>query len=184
MSQMTRIRITHEQGFASRECLEEALATHNLLSQFAIARVGDKYQLDGTLSHRDKDEITLKNELKEKLDEAIRTILPTYTRLLATDEFNDQGFYLKRETKDIHEETLVFEKIHSFSERDVPEQIILKIRNDYNLTIDAQNFTGDKCRDTTKKFEDDIGKVIDRIMKPEEATNNRRLIEMEIPICR
>jgi len=179
---MTRIQITHKHGFTSRECLEEALATHNLLSQFAIARVGDKYQLNATLSSRDVNREMLENELKKKLDEAIKTILPTYTKLLATDDFNGKGFYLKRETKDIVEETLVFEMINAFSEKDVPEQIILKIRNDYSLTIETKNFTGSKCRETTKHFEDDIGQVIYREMKPEAATNSRRLLEQSI--CR
>ena len=184
---MTMIKITHEQGFTNKECLEEALATHGFLSKFAIVGVGDKYQLNITQSRRDVNRTIVENELKKELDEAIKTILPTYTKLLATDDFNAKGFYLKRETKDLEEETLVFEKIHAFSEKDVPEQIIIKIRRDYNLTVDTQNFTGNKCRETTRNFEDAIGQVIWREMKPEDTTNNRKLRNgqlLELTICR
>ena len=148
MSQMTRIRITHEQGFASRECLEEALASHGLLTMVSILRVGDKFQLDKTIRSRDVNRVKLETELKKELDRVVQTIIPTYTKLLATDDFNEQGFYLKRTMQDVDEELLIFEKIHCFSERNVPEQIVLRIRKDYTLDLETLRFTGNKCVDT------------------------------------
>ncbi|MCE7747820.1 MAG: DUF2997 domain-containing protein [Candidatus Heimdallarchaeota archaeon] len=182
MSSVTKIRITHEQGFASKECLEEALTIHDLRSGFHITRVGDKYQLNTSSSSRDGDKLKMENDLKKRLDEIVSIILPTYTRLLATDDFNSKGFFLKRNSKDMSEETLVFQRINSFSEKDVPEQIIIKIRRDYNLTIDTNNFTGKKCLETTKQFEDKIGQVIHREMKPETATSSRKLATIQITL--
>ena len=178
MSSITRIRISHAQGFKNKECLEEALAIHDLGSMFAVERVGDKYQLNASLAARHGNKQQLEESLRKSLDEVVETILPTYTKLLATDDFGSKGFYLKRETKNLEEETLVFEKINSFSEKGLPEQIVVKIRYDYRLTLDTSNFVGKKCLDTTKQFEDNIGQVIGREMKPEFVTINRRLLEI------
>lgn len=182
MSSLTRIKINHEQGFKNKECLEEALTIHDLGSMFAITRVGDKYQLNASLAPRGRDRLKVETSLKEQLNEVVRTILPTYTKLLATDDFGSKGFYLKRETRNLTEEVLVFEKPNPIGERGKPEQVIIKIRTDYILTLDTRNFTGKKCLDATKQFEDNIGQVIGREMKPESATNNRRLLE--ISVCR
>jgi len=180
MSSLTMIKISHKQGFKNKECLEEALAIHDLGSMFAITRVGDKYQLNAILDARYRDKLKMEVSLKEKLDEVVRTILPTYTKLLATDDFGSKDFYLKRETRNLNEEILVFEKINSFTEIGLPEQIVVKIRKDYRHTLDTKNFTGKKCIDTTKQFEEKIGQVITREMKPESATNNRRLLEITV----
>ena len=180
MSSLTRIKISHKQGFANKECLEETLVIHGLGSNFTVDRVGDKYQLNASMAFRERDKLKLETSLKEQLNEVVKTILPTYTKLLATDDFSSKGFYLKRVTIDPEEEILVFEKIDSFSEKGLPEQIILRIRNAYRLTIDTNNFTGKKCLDTTRNFEENIGQVIGREIKPEGATNNRRLLDMTV----
>ena len=67
MSSVTKIRITHEQGFASKECLEEALTIHDLRSGFHITRVGDKYQLNTSSSSSDGDKLKMENDLKKRL---------------------------------------------------------------------------------------------------------------------
>lgn len=182
MSSLTRIKINHKQGFTNKECLEEALAIHDLGSMFAIVRVGDKYKLNASLDARNGNKLEMEISLKKRLDEVVRTIFPTYTKLLATDDFGSEGFYLKRETLNLNEEILVFEKINSFSERGIPEQIVVKIRKNYRLIIDTNNFTGKKCLDATKQFEEKIGQVIGREMKPESATSYRKLLE--ISVCR
>ena len=97
MSSLTRIKINHEQGFMNKECLEEALTIHDLGSMFAIVRVGDKYQLNASLDARNENKLKMEISLKKRLDEVVRTIFPTYTKLLATDDFGSKGFYLKRE---------------------------------------------------------------------------------------
>ncbi len=177
---MTRIKISHEQGFKNKECLEEALAIHYLGSVYTIARVGDKYQLNTSSTARNGNKLEVETSLKKRLSEVVRAILPTYSTLLATKDFSSKGFYLKKEIIGLDEKLLVFEKTNPIGERGKPEQIIIKIRTDYILTLDTRNFTGRKCLDATKQFEDSIGQVIEREMKSESATNNRKLLEISV----
>ncbi len=184
---MIRIRITHEQGFASKECLEEALEMHNLLSGITIIKEGDKYQLHAILSEREGDKLKMEESLKNELEKVVEIILPTYTRLLATEDFGIKGFKLKEEKRNTQEEVLIFERNIRLDGQYIPEQIVLRIKGIYGLNVETKNFRGKNCLHATKSFEEDIGQVIHREMKPEAATNNRRLQErrlLEIPICR
>ena len=180
MSQMTRIRITHEQGFKSKECLQRSLEMHYLSSSCRIIQEGDKYQLNLTLSVRDRNNLLLEKNLKEKLRTIVETILPTYTKLLAKSDFEIKGFNLKEEKQEAKEKEMIFERKVRIDGEYIPEQITLKIRGNDSLTIDTQNFRGKSCLHATSSFEEDIGQVIHREMKPESATNTRRVVDREV----
>ena len=68
MSQMTRIRITPEQGFKSKECLEEALMIHGLSSKYNIIKEGDKYQLSAIISRRTRRQLEKGESYRKRLE--------------------------------------------------------------------------------------------------------------------
>jgi len=167
LSSLTTIRITHEQGFFNKECLEEALKVHKLNSSFEITQLGNKFQLRSSLTTKDGNKNSIEASLLQNLNNAVKTILPTYTRLLAIKDFESRKFRLIKESHTSEGNVLLFEKAATLKEGGEFQRLIVTIRNDNTLTIDAVNFTGRSCIEATKPFETKVGKVIKRDMKPE-----------------
>ena len=167
MSSLTTIRLSHQHGFLSLECLEESLIEHNIQKTFEIVQVGQYYQLTSSTTTRDGNKKRIEENLLNVLDNIIIQILPTYTRLLAISEFKHKKFDLKSEKTTSEGRVLIFEKSSSLMEGGKFVRFIVTLRPYNTLTVDAINFTGRKCLDTTGSFESKIGKVIKREMKSE-----------------
>jgi len=177
MSSLTTIRISHKHGFLSKECLEESLKVHDLQTSVEIEQNGRFFQLiTGTRTTAGKRRST-EEHLQSVLDNTVNQILPTYTRLLAIKEFEAKKFVLKNEKTTSEGKVITFEKSASLKEGGKFERLIVTIRPDNTLTVDAVNFTGRKCLDTTGSFEAKIGKVIKRKMKPESNVSKQNKIE-------
>ncbi len=179
MSSLTTIRISHKHGFLSKECLEESLEVHNLQNSVDIEQLGRFFRLVTSTRTRAGNRSRAEEQLQSVLDNTINQILPTYTRLLAIKEFEAKKFVLKSEKSTSEGEVLIFEKSASLQEGGKFERLIVTIRHDNTLTVDAVNFTGRKCLDTTGSFEAKIGKVIKREMKPESSVSKQNKIEAQ-----
>lgn len=167
MSSITVIKVQHQLGFVDLECLEKSLDINNLLNQVTIQQQEGKYTLLLTQSARNGQATRVKAELEHQLEKIIKSILPEYLKLLSIKDFEAKKFTLKREKKESDGLLLVFERTKALKDGGDFERLLVKIRDDNTVTIDAVNFTGRKCLDTTKSFENKIGKVIRRDMKPE-----------------
>ncbi len=179
LSSITTVRISHEQGFINLECLEEALKIHNLFLSFQIIKVKDKYQLNAITSTRDGNKRKIEESLKNQLNSAVIQILPTYIRLLAIKDFESRNFIFKNESNTSVGKLLVFEKSSSLREGGEFQRILITIREDNTLTIDAVNFVGRTCLETTRPFESKIGKVLKREMKLEANIFTRKKTETQ-----
>lgn len=169
MSSLTTIKMKHKLGFVCRESLEGALKAHNISldSELAIIESQGKFQLTSSKQVRNGQVQLTSEQLTTKLDEIVKKILPAYTRLLAIKDFQAQNFSLVRERSEREGQILVFEREKSLVEGGQFERLIVTIRPDQTLTIDAENFTGRSCLDATGGFENRIGRVVSRELKPE-----------------
>ncbi len=167
MSSITVIKIQHNLGFVDLECLEKSLEKNKFYNQVTIQQLAGKYTLSMSQRATNSQSSKIRAELEKQMEIIIAGILPDYVRFLSIKDFEAKKFSLKREKQESDGLLLVFERTKSLKDGGEFERLLVKIRDDNTVTIDAVNFAGRKCLDTTKSFENKVGKVIKRDMKPE-----------------